>query len=151
VRSLRVVDTVQPVIDWHRQHLIPGSRELVDDPRCRLVHGDFFELAAHDPPMFGDDGHERFDAVLVDIDHSPEHLLEPGHATLYTADGLRQLGRHLRPGGVFGLWSNDPPDDRFVDVLRTAFADATAHVVTFANFLIDADTHSTIYVATGPT
>lgn len=151
VRSLRVVDTVQPVIDWHLRHLIPGSRELVEDPRCRLVHGDFFELVAHDPPMLDDDGRDRVDAVLVDIDHSPEHLLEPGHARLYTTAGLRQLARHLRPDGVFALWSNDPPDDRFVEVLHTAFATATAHIVTFANFLIDADTHSTIYVAVDPT
>jgi hypothetical protein len=35
-------------------------------------------------------------------------------------------------------------------MLHTVFATATAHVVTFANFLIDADTHSTIYVAAAP-
>jgi spermidine synthase len=150
VRSLRVIDAVEPVIDWHRRHLVPGSEELIDDPRCGLVHADFFELVDRPPPMLADDGAERFDAILVDIDHSPRHLLEPGHARLYTPDGLRQLGRHLRSGGVFALWSNDPPDDDFVAVLHTAFATATAHVVTFRNFLIDGDTHSTIYVAVDP-
>ena len=150
VRSLHVVDTVQPVIDWHRQHLVPGSRELVEDARCRLVLGDFFELAALDPPMLADGAPERFDAVLVDIDHSPTHLLDPSHAALYTTDGLRRLACHLRPAGVFALWSNDPPDDAFVEVLHAAFAKASAHVVTFANFLVDADTHSTVYVAVDP-
>jgi spermidine synthase len=150
VRSLHVVDTVQPVIDWHQRHLIPGSRELVEDGRCRLMHGDFFELMAHDPPMLAGGLPDRFDAVLVDIDHSPDHLLDASHAGLYTPDGLRQVGRHLRPHGVFALWSNDPPDDGLVDMLHTVFATATAHVVTFANFLIDADTHSTIYVAAAP-
>jgi hypothetical protein len=67
VRSLHVVDTVQPVIDWHQRHLIPGSRELVEDGRCRLMHGDFFELMAHDPPMLAGGLPDRFDAVLVDI------------------------------------------------------------------------------------
>ena len=151
VRSLRVIDTVQPVIDWHQRHLIPHSRELVDDPRCRLVHADFFELVTREPPMLGGNEPDRFDAVLVDIDHSPRHLLDPSHARLYTTAGLRQVGGHLRPGGVFGLWSNDPPDDGFVETLHTAFATAAAHDVTFWNFLIDADTHSTIYVAVDPT
>jgi spermidine synthase len=150
VRSLRVIDTVEPVIDWHRRDLIPGGRELSDDPRSRLIHRDFFELVADDPPMLGHGEPARFDALLVDIDHSPQHLLDPSHAALYTADGLRQLGRHLRPDGVFALWSNDPPDDAFVDDLRRTFATAEAHVVTFWNFLIDADTHSTIYVAVDP-
>jgi spermidine synthase len=138
------------VIDWHRRGLIPGGRELAEDPRCELIHGDFFELVDRAPPMLDDGGPDRFDALLVDIDHSPQHLLDPSHAGLYTPTGLRQLGRHLRPGGVFALWSNDPPDDAFVDDLQTAFAMATAHVVTFWNFLIDADTHSTIYVAADP-
>ncbi len=150
VRSLRVIDTVGPVIDWHRRDLIPGGRELAEDPRCELIHGDFFELVDRAPPMLDDGGPARFDALLVDIDHSPQHLLDPSHAGLYTPVGLRRLSRHLRPGGVFALWSNDPPDDAFVDDLRTAFATATAHVVTFRNFLIDADTHSTIYVAVDP-
>ncbi len=150
VRSLRVIDTVEPVIDWHRRDLIPGGRELSGDPRCRLVHGDFFELVAHDPPMLTGDAPELFDALLVDIDHSPQHLLDPSHAGFYTPVGLRQLARHLHPGGVFALWSNDAPDDDFVDALDTAFTSATAQVVTFWNFLIDADTHSTIYVAVDP-
>ena len=55
----------------------------------------------------------RFDAVLVDIDHSPENLLHPRHAALYPPEGLARLAAHLNPGGVFALWSNDPPDDAF--------------------------------------
>lgn len=150
VRSLHVIDTVQPVIDWHRQHLIPIGIELTNDPRCRLVHGDFFDLVDHEPPMLNDGAPGLFDAMLVDIDHSPQHLLDPSHAGLYTPEGLRQVGRHLRPGGVFALWSNDPPDDGFVDTMRSSFATAHAHVVSFWNFLIDDDTRSTIYVAVDP-
>jgi hypothetical protein len=52
-----------------------------------------------------------FHAILVDIDHSPRHVLHPSHAELYEAKGLRRLSSHLHPNGVFALWSNDPPDE----------------------------------------
>ena len=44
VRSLQVIDALGEVIDWHHQGLIPHSAELTDDPRCQLVHGDFFAM-----------------------------------------------------------------------------------------------------------
>src|SRR5207248_11427214 len=42
VKSLLVVDALQPVIDWHQRGLVPLGRQLTSDPRCRFVHGDFF-------------------------------------------------------------------------------------------------------------
>ena len=139
VRSLRVVEALAPVIDWHRRHLVPLGQSLADDPRCEFVHGNFFDLAA--------DGFD-VDAVLLDIDHSPRHLLDPANAPFYERDGLERLAGALRPGGVFSLWSNDPPDDVFVSVLDDAFETVAAEVVTFANVLTVGETSSTIYVAT---
>ena len=150
VRTLHVVDTLDVVIDWHRRHLVPLGADLTGDPRCTLVHGDFFDLVDDDPPMLGTTAPEQFDAILADIDHSPRHLLDPSHAELYTPTGLRRLARHLRPHGVFALWSNDPPDAEFVADLHTGFARADAHVISFWNFLTDDHTRSTIYVATDP-
>lgn len=46
VRSLMVVEVTEPVIDWHRQGLVPLGKELVSDPRCTLVHTDFFDVAS---------------------------------------------------------------------------------------------------------
>ena len=43
----------------------------------------------------------RFDAVLVDIDHSPRKLLHPRHAALYGPQGLARLAGHLQPGRRF--------------------------------------------------
>lgn len=147
VRSLRVVDTLEAVIGWHRRHLVPLGAAVSGDPRCTLVHGDFFALVEAGELLAPD---ERVHAVLVDIDHSPDHLLHPSHAGLYTADGLTRLARNLHPGGVFALWSNDAPDDAFVQVLRSVFATAEADVISFANFVIGADSTSTIYVCRTP-
>jgi spermidine synthase len=150
VRSLHVIDTLDVVVDWHRRHLVPLGAELTSDPRCTLVHGNFFSLVEQDPPMLDSKMPEQFDAILVDIDHSPRHLLDPSHATLYTPTGLNRLSRHLRPHGVFALWSNDPPDDNFLANLHACFSRADAHIISFWNFLIDDHTRSTIYVASNP-
>ncbi|MEP1123464.1 MAG: spermidine synthase [Ilumatobacter sp.] len=146
VRSLRVVDALAPVIDWHRRRLVPLDPSLVDDDRCELVLRDFFELAR---TMF-DFGHgpTMFDAILLDIDHSPRHLLDPANADFYEPPGVQRLARSILPGGVFSLWSNDEPDARYLGVLQESFERAGAEVVTFANPLTGSDTSSTVYVAT---
>jgi spermidine synthase len=147
VRSMIVVDALDEVIAWHQQGLLPFAAGLTTDPRCRLLHGDFFALTAdpdgYDPDLPG----RRFHAVLLDIDHSPQHLLHPRHAAFYTRDGLRRLAGHLHPGGVFGLWSNDPPDDAFTALLGEVFATARAEVVAFDNPLQRRTSTNTIYLA----
>lgn len=144
VSSLLVIDALQPVIDWHRNHLVPLGAELTGDSRTRLKQGDFFALALS--PQGFDDG-RLFHAVLLDIDHSPRDLLHPRNAAFYTPDGLRALAQHLHAGGVFALWSDDAPDDQFLHALGEVFATARAHVVTFDNPVTDATSASTVYVA----
>jgi hypothetical protein len=85
--------------------------------------------------------------VLLDIDHSPRDLLHQRHGAFYEPGGLRQLAAHLHPGGVFALWSNDPPDNGFLDSLRAVFATAEAQIVSFPNPFLDKDSASTIYLA----
>jgi spermidine synthase len=147
VGSLLIVDALRPVIEWHRRGLVPLGRTLTGDPRCRMVQADFFEsaqsAAGFDPEQLG----RKFHAVLLDIDHSPRNLLHPRNAAFYKVDGLRALATHLHPGGIFALWSDDPPDEEFMELLGTAFATARAHEVTFPNPLTEAESASTVYVA----
>jgi hypothetical protein len=146
VRSLMVVDALAEVIEWHEQGLLPLGRQLTGDPRCRLVHGDFFAMS-HSEDGFDSRAPRRcFDAILVDIDHSPRKLLHPRHAALYEPGGLARLAAHLNPGGVFALWSNDPPDAAFNADLAGAFATSSAQVVTFDNAQGDGDASNTIYI-----
>ena len=121
-------------------------RTLTGDPRARIVHGDFFALARA-ADGFGADSRPRVHAVLLDIDHTPRHVLHPSHAAFYTPEGLHALHGHLHPGGVFALWSDDPPDDDFVALARGEFASVEAHVVTFANRLTGGTSANTVYVA----
>jgi spermidine synthase len=146
VRSLIVVEALAEVIEWHQQGLLPLGKQLTGDPRCRFVNDDFFAMS-HSPVGFDSRmPGRRFDAVLVDIDHSPRNLLHPRHAALYEPEGLATLAEHLKPGGVFALWSNDPPEDAFQRVMAGAFATSVAHVVTFDNAFGDHDASNTVYI-----
>jgi spermidine synthase len=147
VGSLLVVEALAPVIEWHRRGLVPLGASITADARCRLVHGDFFALAAVDEGFDPDAPGRRFDAVLVDIDHSPDGLLDPHHAGFYQPAGLRRLAANLRPGGVFGLWSNTLPDDAFTARLADCFIEARAEPVTFHNPLQDRPFTQTVYLA----
>ena len=146
VRSLVVVDALAEVIEWHEQGLLPLGRQLTGDPRCRLVNGDFFAMSGSAAGFDPDRPRRRFDAVLVDIDHSPRNLLHPRHAALYEREGLESLAEHLNPGGVFALWSNDPPDAAFSAALAAVFATSDAHVVSFDNSFGDHDASNTVYI-----
>ena len=146
VRSLVVVERLTQVIGWHQNGLIPAGVRLRDDDRCRLVEGDFFAMAAgsgFDPAAAG----RRFHAIVVDIDHSPRHLLNPGNAAFYAEPGVHRLSERLRPGGVFTLWSNDPPDDDYLAVLRTVFHDVGCEIVRFDNPLQGREATNSVYVA----
>ena len=146
VRSLRVIEALDEVIGWHRRGLLPMSHGLTSDPRCTLVNGDFFAMLAAGSG-FGTGAPDRCDAVLVDIDHTPRHLLHPSHAGFYVPEGQRRLADRLNPGGGYALWSDDPPDEDYVSVVEQVFASCEAHVITFPNPLTGGEAANTVYVA----
>lgn len=148
VGELLVVEALPQVLGWHRQGLVPLGQRLTGDGRCRLVEADFFARAADpaaglDPDRPG----RRFDAILVDIDHSPDGLLHDSHGGFYTPEGLGRVAAQLDPGGVFALWSFEPPDKAFTARLAAVFASAEAHAVTYHNPLLDRDDTNAVYVA----
>lgn len=150
VGELVVVEYLEGVIDWHRTSLLPLGAEITGDQKCRLIHGDFFSLArsiaGFDPRQPG----RRFDAILVDIDHSPKALLNERSRTFYQPRGLQAVAAHLKPGGVFGLWSNDGPDAAFTERLSQAFGQARAEPMVFYNPLQNRESTQTVYLARAP-
>lgn len=147
VRSLVVVETLGEVIEWHERGLIPVGATLTSDSRCRLVHGDFFAMIESSSGLDPETPGQRFHAIILDIDHSPRHLLHPSHAGFYEPAGVRRLADHLHPGGIFSLWSNDPPDEDYTKLLAQVFVDVKAQIVSFPNPLQGRDATNTVYVA----
>jgi hypothetical protein len=147
VKSLRVIEVMEPVIDWHQRGLVPLGEKLTSDLRCTLVHADFFaeatSLAGFDPT----NPEQLVHAVLLDIDHSPSHWLNSGNKSFYTELGLAKMSDKLHPGGIFGLWSNDPPEKDFTNLLDSLFKSSESHIVTFPNPYTGGESTNTVYIA----
>lgn len=149
VEEVRVIEIFPELIGWHREGLVPLGAQLSGDVRCRLVEGDFFGMSAG--AGFGaDDPGRRFDGILLDIDHTPQHWLHPEHAAFYSEVGLRRMQAHLRPGGVFAMWADREPDDAFVARMGEVFNEARAELVRFDNPLTGGEACGTVYLARMP-
>ncbi|WP_148864574.1 spermidine synthase [Marinobacter fonticola] len=148
VNELLVVEALDTVIGWHRQEKVPLGRVFNQDGRCRFVHGSFFDLAVgaaggFDPKQPS----RRFHAILLDIDHSPSDLLNATNADFYRVDSLGQMANQLHEGGVFAVWSNEPPAESFMAILRDVFVDVEARVVRFFNPFQNGESSNTVYLA----
>jgi spermidine synthase len=146
IRQVDVVEMSSAVVGWHRDGLVPLGAALSGDGRCRFVTADFFELMRSGASV-GAGPVQRYDAVLLDIDHAPAHLLHERHADFYSHDGLSRVRDRLRPGGVFGMWSDGAEDPRFTELLGDTFGRAEAEAVSFPNPYTGADSTSTVYLA----
>lgn len=146
VKRLVVVEALGPVIEWHKADMVPNGRILCDDKRCVFLHGDFFALArttGFDPEKTG----ARFDAILLDIDHTPEDLLSASHGDFYTAAGMERVKSFIKPGGILAIWSNDPPKNDFLRLLSAVFDQAEGRIVEFDNPLLQSTSDNGIYIA----
>lgn len=147
VSSLIVVEFLDAVIDWHAADYLPLEPPLKDDPRCRIVQGDFFAMSNSAEGFDPDAPVRKFDAILIDIDHSPDWLLDARSEGFYSAVGLTKLAAHLRPGGIMGLWSDAVEDAAFTTHLETVFDAVWAEPVTFDNPLQNKPFTQTVYLA----
>ena len=147
VRTVVVIEFLDAVIEWHQQGLIPLGQRLSSDPRCRLLQGDFFELASSSTDQLESNlkGHQ-FDAILLDIDHSPSHFLSFKHRHFYSVSGMQLITNMLRTKGIFAMWSNNPPEKEFSDTLKEVFHNSRAEIVEFPNPYTGDFSTCTIYI-----
>lgn len=147
VHSLTVVEMLDAVIDWHNTGLVPLEPPLSADPRCQLVSGDFFAMAQSQTGFDAQSPSRTFHAILIDIDHTPDWLLDARSGSFYSEDGLRKFAAHLKPNSIMGLWSDAIVDHSFLARLENVFAEAWAEPVTFHNPLQNRPFTQTIYLA----
>jgi len=150
VGAVTVIEVLPQVIRWHKRGMVPLGKVLLQDPRFALVEGDFFAWAldpgAIDHPRL----QTRFDAILIDIDHSPEYLIHPNSRSFYEVESLQKLCARLKPNGVFALWSADPPLPSLVRKMNTVFEQTTTHEVEFFDAAFNEPDANTIYIGQHP-
>ena len=129
VDHVEVVELLPQVIGWMNDGLIPVSKQLTDDPRLSVTQADAYAKLAAVPET-------KFDLILIDVDHSPDDRLGTGESfTFYSSEGLMSAKKHLRPGGVLGVWSY-AESSPFADALRSSFKTVRVEPITHFNELI---------------
>ncbi|CAA0103995.1 Uncharacterised protein [Zhongshania aliphaticivorans] len=147
IDELLVVDALDTVISWHEKELVPLGKTLNADPRNRYILGSFFDLATDPLTGFDPDDHgKQFDAILLDIDHSPSEFLNASNAGFYTTENLTLMASQLKPHGVFAMWSQNLPDSGFEALLNTVFESVNSHIVSFYNPFQNSESTNSVYV-----
>ncbi|MGH1370448.1 MAG: spermidine synthase [Cellvibrionaceae bacterium] len=149
IRELLVVDALDTVIGWHKNEQVPLGKILNADSRNRYIHGSFFDLATSPGVGFDpDEEGKKFDAILLDIDHSPTEFLNPANADFYTTNNLALMAQQLKRNGVFAMWSQNLPEESFEQLLKTVFERVESHVVSFYNPFQNCESTNSVYVCT---
>ncbi|WP_288132202.1 spermidine synthase [Microbulbifer sp.] len=147
ISELLVVEALETVIGWHKDELVPLGKTLNADSRNRYVHGSFFDLATAPATGFDpDSAGKQFDAILLDIDHSPTEYLNASNASFYTTENLALMAQQLKPNGVFAMWSQNLPEEHFEALLKTVFETVESHVVSFYNPFQSEESTNSVYV-----
>lgn len=126
VAKVETVEFLPQVIAWMNDDLIPLSSQLKRDARLSVVQGDVYKrlLSAADDV--------RWDAIVIDVDHSPEDQLSSSDHGLYSQRGIGLATEHLRPGGVLALWSYEG-NDPLAEAMRSAMVEVEVLPITYHN------------------
>jgi spermidine synthase len=108
-----VAELLPEIVAWNREFLQAVNGGLLDDPRVRIHVRDVGELIDRC-------GQDRYHAILLDVDNSPDPLVQQGNARLYNRGGLARTKSALHPKGRVVFWSANR-DKHFAESLGRVF------------------------------
>lgn len=117
--QVTVAELTPTVVDWCRGPLAPLTAAAVADPRVRVVVGDVSKVIASAPPR-------SFDAILLDLYEGPHAATQAREDPFYGPRALARTRAALAPGGVLGVWSEEPAP-QFPVRLGAAGFEVTVH------------------------
>lgn len=142
VARVEVVELVQGIIDWVASGVIPLGKELMADARFRAIQDDAFERLRGPATT-------THDLVLIDVDHSADERLGKSSDSFYAQPDLVLAAQHLRPGGVFGVWST-AENSAFEAELRKTFDEVRVEPVEFFNETVERQETNWLFLARSP-
>jgi len=99
--TVEVAELMPPLIEWNRTFLVEHNGPLLEDPRTKITQGDMFDTLSSKP-------NGSYDALLLDIDNTPDDLITAGNSRLYTPSFLQKLMDILTPTGKLSYWLSEP-------------------------------------------
>ena len=97
--TVDVAELMNRVIEWNRTYLVEHNGALLDDPRTNVILADLFDCLG--------DG-DTYDAILIDIDDTPDAVITEDNVNLYTPAFMVLLRESLNPGGCLAYWMAIP-------------------------------------------
>lgn len=113
--TVEVAELVPEIIEWNRSFLVEHNGPLMEDDRTKLYLGDLYDLITK-----GEAG--RYDAILIDIDDTPEMLITEINGRLYTPRFLEKTKQALKPGGCVAYWLAMPTPSFEKGLKRAGFS-----------------------------
>ena len=99
--TVDVAELMPPLIEWNRTHLVEFNGPLLEDTRTVIIQGDLFDIVSNKQPG-------SYDALLLDIDNTPDDLITAGNSRLYSAGFLDKLRNVITPQGCIAYWLSEP-------------------------------------------
>jgi spermidine synthase len=106
---VQIYDINAVVERWCRGPLSMLNGAALEDPRVTFELGD---VAAAIATHADDRRRARLDGIVLDLYEGPNSGSHPKRDPFYGSQALDCTRRALRPGGVFGVWS-EAPDEAF--------------------------------------
>jgi spermidine synthase len=139
VARVEVVELIEGIIRWVASGLIPLGKQLMADARFRATQGDVFERL-RGPAI------TTHDLILVDVDHSPDERLGQSSDSFYAHASLVLAAKHLKPGGVFAVWSTSE-NPAFEAELHKTFREVRVEPIEFFNETCDMHETNWLFLA----
>ncbi|WP_018970572.1 hypothetical protein [Rubritalea marina] len=99
--TVEVAELMTPIIEWNRSFLVEYNGPLLEDPRTVITQGDFHSILSSK-------GKSSFDAILIDIDNTPDDLITQGNNQMYSPAFLQKMKSVLKPGACVAYWLSEP-------------------------------------------
>ncbi|NWK55981.1 spermine synthase [Verrucomicrobiaceae bacterium N1E253] len=99
--TVEVAELMKPLIEWNRTFLVEHNGPLLEDPRTKITQGDLFDI-------INSKKRGSYDALLLDIDNTPDDLITAGNARLYSPRFLAKIKEILTPNGCVAYWLSEP-------------------------------------------
>ncbi|HEY5947134.1 MAG TPA: hypothetical protein VIV40_16640 [Kofleriaceae bacterium] len=142
VARVEVVELVQGIIEWVASGVIPLGKELMADARFHAIQADVFERLRQPATT-------THDLLLIDVDHSPDERLGESSDSFYAHGNLVLAAAHLKPGGVFGVWSTSE-NPAFEAELHKTFAEVRVEPIEFFNETVGEPETNWLFLARTP-